>query len=113
MSKLYVLLRTDLSKNYASVQAGHAVAQFCIKESLRYHWNGRDVVSLPWRWENQTLIYLKGGPLEDLEKTISLLAERNAIFVAFKEPDLDYETTAVAVLSTEEVDELMQDLPLV
>lgn len=113
MSKLYVLLRTDLPKNYASVQAGHAVAQFCLEESSRFHWNGRDVVSLPWRWENQTLIYLKCGSLEDMRKTISLLAERNAVFADFKEPDLDYETTAVAVLSTEETDELMQDLPLV
>ena len=113
MAKLYVLVRTDLPKNYQAVQAGHAVAEFCKDEAARWRWDGRSVENLPWRWENETLIYLKGGNLDDINMWNQRLAEHKCDFSVFQEPDLDYEVTAISVLSTPKSDELLCNLLLV
>lgn len=113
MAKLYILVRTDLPKNYQAVQAGHAVAEFCKDEARRFRWTGRDVESLPWRWENGTLIYLRGGNIDDINMWNQRLAERGIEFSLFQEPDINNEVTAIAVLSTPEVDKLFSNLLLV
>jgi hypothetical protein len=43
--KLYVLVRKDLPKNYQAVQAGHAVAEYLLKNPKT-------------KWNNGTLVYL-------------------------------------------------------
>lgn len=113
MAKLYVLVRSDLPKNYQAVQAGHAVAEWCKDEAANWHWDGRDVKSLPWRWSNGTLIYLRVKDEDDLKMWNRRFAEVKAVQSPFQEPDLDYQMTAIAVLSNLEVDSMLERMKLV
>ena len=45
MKKLYVLVRKDLHKQYRAVQAGHAVAEFLLKNPKRTE-HGRSTVNI-------------------------------------------------------------------
>lgn len=98
MAKLYVLIRNDLPKNYQAVQAGHAVAQFCIDN--------------PGKWQNETLVYLRGGDLNEIFTWWEVLCGYKATTTIFQEPDLDYESTAIAVLADPFVDDLMKSMKL-
>ena len=77
-NKMYVLTNRRLAPIYASVQGGHALAQWIIEH--------------PGKWNNETLIYLTCR----LDKKIEEMKEHNYEFVEFKEPDFNYTTTAVA-----------------
>jgi hypothetical protein len=101
MAKLYVLVRNeDLPKNYQAVQAGHAVAQFCLEH--------------PDKWKNETLVYLRGGDLNQIFDWWTVLCDNKIKDMSyFQEPDIDYEMTAIAVLSNEKTDELFKDMRLV
>lgn len=99
MQKLYVLVRSDLAKNYQAVQAGHAVAEFMLE--------------CPGVWKNETLVYLKVRDEASLQEWSETLHEMYIIRCPFYEPDIGNEITAVAVLSTPETDKLFKDLPLV
>lgn len=93
--KLFVLVRNDLSKSQQAVQAGHAVARFCSNEFRRPdHWNGKYFEPIPARWDDETLVYLRGGDLKELKE---LFAECKEAW-AFYEPDIGNEMTAFAVL---------------
>jgi peptidyl-tRNA hydrolase len=92
--KLYVLVRSDLSRSQQAVQAGHAVARFLSQELRRFRWNGREHESLTARWDNETLVYLRAGSLQELQKLHNECVEPWAFF----EPDLNDEMTAFAVL---------------
>ncbi len=83
MTKLYVIVRKDLSISQRAVQAGHAVAEFLLRGPLS-------------RWTNGTLVYLgvKGlGQLENLKYKLDLY---DISYVEFKEPDIGNEVTAIA-----------------
>lgn len=99
MAKLYVLVRNDLQKNYQAVQAGHTVAQFCIEH--------------PGKWQNETLVYLKGGDLKEILDWWQILCKQKATTSYFLEPDIDDEMTGIAVLSDEHTDKLFKNLRLV
>lgn len=99
MARLYTLIRSDLPKNYQAVQAGHAVAQF----ALEY----------PNDWRNETLIYLRVKDEEELQIWNQRFAELGVNQTPFQEPDLDNEMTALAVISTPEVEKLMSVMKLV
>lgn len=99
MQKLYVLVRTNMPKNYQAVQAGHAVAEF----TLQY----------PELWQNQTLIYLRVKDENELQDWADRLHEDYIIRTPFYEPDLNDEITALAVLSSPKVDDLLKDMKLV
>lgn len=77
--KLYVLVRGDLSKAQQAVQAGHAVAEFCLKGQ---------------GWPNGTLVYLKVSGLD------ALLAWHDKLGKCFPfyEPYYKNEMTAFAIL---------------
>jgi hypothetical protein len=81
--KLYVIVRKDLSISQRAVQAGHAVAQFCLHSPFS-------------RWTNGTLIYLGVKGLTQLERIKYKLKEQNIRFIEFKEPDINNEPTAIA-----------------
>lgn len=94
-SKLYVLVRADLSRSQQAVQAGHAVVEWIKAEACKFDWDGREIKTRPWRWgwEGQTLIYLKAENLKDL----TFCYEECEDAVPFHEPDIGGEMTAFAV----------------
>ena len=79
-NKLYVLIDKSLDAVYGCVQGGHAVAQWLLE-----HNSG---------WENEYLIYLSA----DVNKWKNKLSFLGIDYTEFKEPDLDYKTTSLAVL---------------
>jgi hypothetical protein len=81
--KLFVIVRKDLSISQRAVQAGHAVAEFCLYSPYL-------------RWKNGTLIYLGVKGLIQLENLKRKLNEEKIPFIEFREPDLDNQTTAIA-----------------
>ena len=86
-NKLYVLIDKTLKPVYGCVQGGHAVAQWMIE-----HPNSRE-------WHNDYLIYLSA----DISKWKRKLEFLEVNYTEFKEPDLDNQTTALAVFGHEEL----------
>jgi len=91
-NKLYVLIDKSLDAVYGCVQGGHAVAQWLLE-----HNSG---------WENEYLIYLSA----DVNKWKNKLSFLGIDYTEFKEPDLDYKTTSLAVLGH---DKLFKKLKLI
>lgn len=89
MNRLYVLTRKDLPGSQPAVQAGHAVAE----------WLLRDPVS----WKNEYLIYLGVKNEQELQRWGKRLARKNIKWVGFREPDLDHELTAIATVCNKNV----------
>lgn len=84
MSKLFVIVRKDLTPSQTAVQAGHAVAEYLL--------HGRFVR----RWENQTLIYLGVKGLTQLLNLKRKLDFQGIKYTEFCEPDMNNEVTAIA-----------------
>jgi hypothetical protein len=85
--KLYVLIDKSLRPVYGCVQGGHAVAQWMLE-----HPDSQE-------WQNDYLIYLSA----DISKWKMRLEAMDVEYTEFKEPDLDYKTTALAVFGHEEL----------
>lgn len=102
MRKLYVIVRSNLSKSQQAVQAGHALAEW-----LLFTGSSR-------RWDNGTLVYLKVRDLEELTNLKNKMDEFEQWPVAFHEPDIGNEMTAFSMLETEHVSamDLLKNLPL-
>lgn len=94
--RLYVLVRSDLSAAYSSVQAGHALAEFMLRH--------------PGRWSNETLVYLSVKNETELERWGDLLRASGAAVAEFHEPDIDNQLTAIAAQGA---DRMLRRLPLV
>lgn len=82
--KLYVIVRKDLSSSQRAVQAGHALAAYLLHGSFLR------------RWKNETLIYLGVKGLKQLENLKRKFETEGIEYVEFREPDIGYETTAIA-----------------
>lgn len=80
---MFVIVRKDLSISQRAVQAGHALAAYlmCGPSS---------------RWQNGTLIYLGVKGLKQLENLKHKFELVGIPYVAFREPDLHNEITAIA-----------------
>jgi hypothetical protein len=85
--KLYVLIDKSLKPVYGCVQGGHAVAQWILE-----HPDSQE-------WQNEYLIYLSA----DVSKWKRKLEFLEVEYTEFKEPDLDYKTTALAVFGHEQL----------
>ncbi len=83
MTKLFVIVRKDLSISQRAVQAGHAVAEFLLRGPLS-------------RWKNGTLIYLGVKGLNQLENIKQKFEWEDIPYIEFREPDLNNEITAIA-----------------
>jgi hypothetical protein len=94
--KLYVIVRKDLCIAQRAVQAGHAVAEFCLHSPFS-------------RWSNGTLIYLGVKGLPQLERAKYKLEEQGIRVIEFREPDLNNQITAIA---TDEHSEVLERLNL-
>jgi hypothetical protein len=84
MSKLYVIVRRDLSIPQQAVQAGHAVAKL-ILENLATAWSG-------------TLVYLGIDSEETLNLWGDKLTQRGIDWTGFREPDIGNQLTAIAAV---------------
>lgn len=82
MKKLYVLVNKDLPCSLPAVQAGHAVAEFCLR-----HAQARE-------WDNQYLIFLEVYNQKQLEHWKFKFEKRNIDISLFKEPDINNVMTA-------------------
>ena len=98
--KLYVLVRSDLSKSQQAVQAGHAVAEF-----LLFH---KDT-----EWKNGILVYLRSPGDWDLYNNIEGALKKGAPYMPFYEPDIDNEITALAILGTDGIPDMLENYRLV
>ena len=85
--KLYVLIDKTLKPVYGCVQGGHAVAQWMLE-----HPNSKE-------WHNDYLIYLSA----DINKWKRKLECYDVDYTEFKEPDLNYKVTALAVYGHEQL----------
>lgn len=83
--RLYVLVREDLDPSYRMVQGGHAIAEWTLKH--------------PDKWSNETLVMLKVKNESKIEDFHERLSFRGIEHVVFKEPDIGYETTALATMT--------------
>ena len=90
---LYVLIDDKLEPIYGCVQGGHAVAQWLLNHP------GQD-------WNNSYLIYVSA----DISKWKEKLRILKIDFTEFREPDLDNQITALAVLNN---DKIFKNLKLV
>ena len=81
--KLFVIVRKDLTPSQRAVQAGHALAAYLLHSSN-------------FRWKNETLIYLGVKGLTQLLNLKRRLDFNEIQYVAFHEPDLNNEVTAIA-----------------
>lgn len=109
MSKLYVLVRGDLSRSQQAVQACHAVAEFMISENEICCSCGQCSPEL--RWNNQTIVLIKTRDREDLVRWYDEISKFTACYTGFREPDIGHELTAVAAWG-ENMSNLLKDLPL-
>lgn len=82
MSKMYVIVRNDLTPSQKAVQAGHALAEWMLEDSES--------------WKNHTLVYLTVKSRIQLENLITDLQWDDLKYVQFNEPDINNEVTAVA-----------------
>ena len=91
--RLYVLISNKLDPIYGCVQGGHAVAEWLLTHPNQ-------------DWNNNYLIYVSA----DVSKWKERLDFLEIGYTEFREPDLDYETTALAVLNN---DKLFKKLKLI
>lgn len=93
--KLYVVVRSDMSKSQQAVQAGHALAELLLKKKIG--------------WKNGTLVYLGVKDEMKLRKLYDTVPARNKR--AFFEPFWDDSMTAFAAYGRD-VSKFLKELPL-
>jgi hypothetical protein len=93
MQRLYVLIDQKLNPVYGCVQGGHVVAQWLLNHPDQ-------------NWNNSYLVYLS-AKVENWMRKLDLLG---IDYTKFEEPDLDNQTTALAILGN---DKLFKKLDLV
>ena len=93
MQRLYVLIDNNLDSIYGCVQGGHVVAQWLLNHPNQ-------------DWNNSYLIYVSA----DISKWKEKLDILKIDYTEFKEPDLNNQVTALAVLNN---DKMFKNLKLV
>ncbi len=82
--KLYVVTRKDLSKSQQAVQAGHALAEYLLMNDTS--------------WGNGTLVYLKVKDENELYSLTKKLECSKIDCTLFREPDFNWQLTAITSL---------------
>jgi hypothetical protein len=88
MKKLYILISKQYNESYRAVQAGHALAEYLIKNQEEDS------------WQNETLIYILS---DDIYFDYQILQEMGMNLFPFYEPDVDDRMTAFACYSDHKV----------
>lgn len=87
---MYILCRRDLSEGQRAVQSCHAVAEF-----MTQHGHLPEVQD--WAKNHRTMVILGVDSEEDLAKWESTFGTRQVEFSTFKEEDIGFQRTAMAV----------------
>lgn len=82
MPKMYVIVRNDMSAGQKAVQAGHALAEWMLHDNES--------------WKNRTLVYLTARNECHLKSIMQKLRFKQIEYTSFQEPDIGFETTAIA-----------------
>lgn len=90
-NKLYILTDNTLDPIYASVQGGHAVAEWLLE-----HWQLNKEGDPEWKWNNDYLIYLSVD-IDKWYKKLRIYDPNHFRWCYFKEPDLNNKMTAIAI----------------
>jgi peptidyl-tRNA hydrolase len=90
--RLYVIVRSDLSKSQQMVQAAHAVAELTFEAARR-----RDKKFEKWVKEDKTMVVLRAMDEGDLQAQHDRIEAAGLIHVMFHEPDRGGEATALAI----------------
>ena len=93
MQRLYVLIDNKLDSIYGCVQGGHVVAQWLLNHPNQ-------------NWNNSYLIYVSA----DISKWKERLDILEIDYTEFREPDLNNQITALAILNN---DKIFKNLKLV
>lgn len=93
MQRLYVLIDNKLDSIYGCVQGGHVVAQWLLNHPNQ-------------NWNNSYLIYVSA----DISKWKERLDILEIDYTEFREPDLNNQVTALAILNN---DKIFKNLKLV
>jgi len=84
-SKLYVIVRSDLSRSQRTVQAVHASAEFLLHDKSHV-------------WDNGTVICLKVRDEQELLKIEDRVKSLKIPYRTFREPDTGNDMTALALV---------------
>lgn len=93
---MYCLSERHLSGIQKAIQAAHAIVEY----SLAY---GDSPEYKKWAGEDKTIIVLDGGIYTDMLRIVDFLNEKHMNFATFKEPDMGYMMTSIALLVDERV----------
>jgi peptidyl-tRNA hydrolase len=85
MSRLYCIIRSDLTPGQKAAQACHAATQYLLDYP-------------DTEWDNGYIICLQARSLKELEELKDRLKLSNKKFSKFHEPDMDNELTGLAAL---------------
>lgn len=94
--RMYCLSERHLSGVQKVIQAAHAIVEY----SLTY---GDSPEYKKWAGEDKTIIVLDGGIYTDMLRIVDFLNEKHMNFATFKEPDMGWMMTSIALLVDERV----------
>lgn len=100
---LYVLTRSDLSPGQQAVQAMHALADFAGDHPQHFH---------PWNRGSNTLILLSVADEDHLLNIKVILYFLGFAHSMFREPDMGFQATALAIEPHPIFSDWLRDLPL-
>lgn len=100
--KLYILIRSDISPEQQAVQAGHAVAKFCLEHPKK-------------GWKNGRLIYLSvrdHHSIEMWQRIIANMTDDTPLMGVWRDPDYYGAQEVAMYVYGGEAEEILRDLPL-
>ena len=101
--KLVTVTRKDLSAGYQLVQTGHSIAEFAHKHPTEFH---------DWMQNSQYLVSLSVDNEDSLKELYNELKYYGANVVAFTEPDIQNQWTAICFYGTPEMMKITKKLDL-
>lgn len=100
---LYVVTRRDLFPGYQGVQSQHALAEFAFQYPEEFR---------TWRRESNYLAWLSVRDEDELKKLALKIGRAGVKLVAFFEPDVMFQMTAIAIEPSVKSAKLLTTLPL-
>jgi hypothetical protein len=96
--RLYIIVRSNISRSQQAIQAGHAVAKF--------------VQHFPTLWPNRALLYLRVASEEELNNLYEELKLITKNIVLYQDPNWN-SNTSIGVFGDEAVIEKVKNLSLI